>query len=351
MADVVMGKTRSVPTLNDVAAMAGVSTATVSRCLNSPDQVVERTRIRVMAAVESLGYTPNFAARVMAAKRSFTIGAIIPTMDNAIFARGLQAFQDELRQNGYTLLVSSSAYKPEIEKEQIRALVARGADGLLLIGHEREDQIYEYLERHQVPALVAWSYLSDARQPSVGFSNRNAMFDLTQNVIDAGHKRIAMISGMTVGNDRAQRRVKGVRDALLANGIDPDGMKLIETNYGIDSGAYAFRELMSHTPRPTAVLCGNDVLAVGALREARLMGLSVPEQISITGFDDIELAEIASPGLTTVHVPHREMGRRAAQELIAMVEGRSKGASTCINTHVVSRQSLAKPPKDDSPET
>jgi len=107
-----MGKTRSAPTLNDVAKAAGVSTATVSRCLNSPERVIEKTRERVMHAVESLGYTPNFAARVMAAKRSFTIGAIIPTMDNAIFARGLQEFQDQLRESGYTLLVSSSAYDP-----------------------------------------------------------------------------------------------------------------------------------------------------------------------------------------------------------------------------------------------
>lgn len=341
-----MGKTRSAPTLNDVANHAGVSTATVSRCLNTPNQVVEKTRVRVMQAVEELGYTPNFAARVMAAKRSFTIGAIIPTMDNAIFARGLQAFQSELRRSGYTLLVSSSEYKPDIEKEQIRALVARGADGLLLIGHEREDEIYEYLKRHQVPALVAWSYLPDARQPSVGFNNRDAMLELAQNVIDTGHRRIAMISGVTAGNDRAQTRVQGVRDALQANGIDPCKMRVIETTYEIDSGANAFRELMSRDLRPTAIICGNDVLAVGALREARRTGVAVPDEVSVTGFDDIELAEIANPALTTVHVPHREMGRKAAQELIAMVNGTSKGVSTCIKTQVVHRQSLARPQTD-----
>ncbi|MDA5093756.1 LacI family DNA-binding transcriptional regulator [Aliiroseovarius sp. KMU-50] len=341
-----MGNTRSAPTLDDVAKEAGVSTATVSRCLNSPERVVEKTRIRVMKAVEEMGYTPNFAARVMAAKQSFTIGAIIPTMENAIFARGLQAFQDELRERGYTLLVSSSAYKPGIEKEQIRTLVARGVDGLLLIGHEREEQIYEYLERHRVPVLIAWSYSPDVRQTSVGFSNRDAIFELAQNVIDAGHSRIAMISGFTEGNDRAQKRVVGIRDALCANGIDPDSMELVETTYEIDSGANAFVDLMSRPTRPTVVMCGNDVLAAGALRGARKMGISVPEEVSITGFDDIELAEIVSPPLTTVHVPHRKMGHKAAQELIAMVEGSSEGASTCINTHIVSRQSLAKPPKN-----
>ncbi|MCX8954377.1 LacI family DNA-binding transcriptional regulator, partial [Ruegeria sp. NA] len=178
-----MSKHRSAPTLDDVAKAAGVSTATVSRCLNNPQQVVEATRKRVLSTVEELGYTPNFAARVMAAKRSFTIGAIIPTMENAIFARGLQAFQEEIHQRGYTLLVSSSAYEPEAEKDQIRTLVARGADGLLLIGHDRDADIYDYLDRRKVPALVAWSFLPDKPVPSVGFDNRKAMKALADQII------------------------------------------------------------------------------------------------------------------------------------------------------------------------
>ncbi|OED48305.1 LacI family transcriptional regulator [Rhodobacteraceae bacterium (ex Bugula neritina AB1)] len=344
-----MGKTRSAPTLNDVAKAAGVSTATVSRCLNAPERVIEATRQRVMQAVESLGYTPNYAAQVMAARRSFTIGAIIPTMDNAIFARGLQEFQNQLRESGYTLLVSSSAYDPEMEREQIRTLVARGADGLLLIGHARNPEIYQYLERHQVPSMVAWSYDPTATRPSVGFSNTEAMGELAQKVISAGHRRIAMISGRTLGNDRAQSRVDGVRRAMGENGLDANALTLIETDYEIEKGAEAFEQLMTLTPRPTVVMCGNDVLAAGALREAGRLGINVPEQVSVTGFDDIELAEIVSPALTTVHVPHREMGRKAAIELMAMVEGSSEGRSVCIKTRLVNRCSLAGPPRQQLP--
>ena len=122
---------QAIPTLEDVAAQSGVSTATVSRCLNSPGQVSKSTRERVMQAVSDLGYAPNFGARALAAKRTNTFGAIIPTMENAIFARGLQAFQDELREHGVTLLVASSSYSPDQEEEQIRSLVTRGADALL----------------------------------------------------------------------------------------------------------------------------------------------------------------------------------------------------------------------------
>lgn len=337
-----MSKLRSAPTLSDVARKAGVSTATVSRCLNDPQRVVEATRERVLSAVEALGYTPNFAARVMAAKRSFTIGAIIPTMENAIFARGLQAFQEEIHTRGYTLLVSSSAYKPEVEKEQIRNLVARGADGLLLIGHDRDPDIYDYLERQKVPALVAWSFIPGMDTPSIGFDNRRAMRALAAEVIGLGHRNIATISGFCAGNDRARLRIEGIRDAFREAGLAPESLSIIETSYEIESGATAFRQLVAAENRPTAVLCGNDVLATGALRQAQDMGLRVPDDISITGFDDIELARIVQPALTTVHVPHREMGRKAAISLIDLIEDSAPALSVELKTEIVTRGSLGR---------
>lgn len=335
-----MSKLKPAPTLDDVARKAGVSTATVSRCINTPDRVVEATRKRVQSAIEALGYTPNFAARVMAAKRTFTIGAIIPTMENAIFARGLQAFQEELHQHGYTLLVSSSAYKPATEEEQIRTLVARGADGLLLIGHDRAPRIYEFLEHREIPALVAWSFSPNGRLPSIGFDNQAAMYELARRVIDLGHRRLAVISGITHGNDRARLRLDGVRDAIRQHGLDPQVLQVIETPYEIENGAEAFARLMSQDSPPTAVMCGNDVLAAGALLRAQDMGLKVPQDVSITGFDDIELARILRPSLTTVHVPHRGMGGKAAKALIEMVEKRTPAAGEHLYTHIVERQSL-----------
>ncbi|MEP2782872.1 MAG: LacI family DNA-binding transcriptional regulator [Pseudoruegeria sp.] len=335
---------RTNPTLEDVAKTAGVSTATVSRCLNSPDRVMEKTRLRVMNAVEELGYTPNFGARVMAAQRTFTIGAIIPTMENAIFARGLQAFQEELLRRGYTLLVSSSAYREEVEKEQIKALVARGADGLLLIGYDREASVYKYLQTQNVPVLIAWVFAPDRAQPSIGFDNRKSMEKLTKQVLDRGHTNVAVISGIRKGNDRAEHRVQGILDALRKFGYSEEDLSVIETGYGIENGANVFERFMSAPTPPTAVMCGNDVLAAGALKRAREMGIRVPEDVSITGFDDIELARIVSPALTTVHVPHREMGRKAARELVDMVEGKSAGVSEELKSTVQLRGSLGDRP-------
>lgn len=337
-----MTERTGVPTLDDVARAARVSTATVSRCLNTPERVSEKTRDTVMQAVETLGYTPHFGARVLASKRSYTIGAIIPTMANAIFATGLQAFQEELHAQGYTLLVSSTGYNPAAEAEQIRALVGRGADGLMLIGYDRKPEVYAYLARQTVPTLLTWAFRAESPLPCVGFDNRAAMRSLAEVVLDKGHSRIAMISGVIEGNDRAAERVEGVQDALRARGLNP-GIPVVSASYDIESGARAFAELMARTPRPTAVMCGNDVLAAGAVQQAEDMGLRVPGDVSVTGFDDIELARIVRPHLTTVHVPHRKMGQQAARELIALIEGRSTGTPIEVQTTLELRGSLAAP--------
>lgn len=332
------------PTLDDVARKAGVSTATVSRCLNTPDRVVEGTRTRVMAAVEALGYTPNFGARVMAARRTFTIGAIIPTMENAIFARGLQAFQEGLHAQGYTLLVASSAYDPQVEQEQIRALVARGADGLLLIGQDRSAEVYAYLERQKIPTLLAWTHAPGAPHPTVGFDNRAAMQALAAHVLDQGHRQIGMISAPVHGNDRARERVDGVQAALMDHGLGGDALTVVEVPYDVDQGAQAFARLMAQTPRPTVVMCANDVQAAGASRQARQMGLRVPQDVSVTGFDDMEIARLVHPALTTVAVPHAAMGRRAAETLVAMLDGSDHTRHTPLETEIKLRASLGPLP-------
>ncbi|NNF23495.1 MAG: LacI family DNA-binding transcriptional regulator [Rhodobacteraceae bacterium] len=331
------------PTLEDVARAAQVSTATVSRCLNSPERVVEATRLRVLAAVDRLGYSPNFGARALAARRTDTIGAIIPTMENSIFARGIQAFQEELRAHKLTLLIASSSYRPDQEADQIRTLTARGAAGFLLIGHDRNSEIYSFLKRQGVPVLVAWVYDPNNPQPSIGFDNRSSMRALAARVIELGHRDIAMISAGQAFNDRARDRVSGVRDAMELSGLEPQSLRLMETTYGIESGADAFSALMAAETRPTVVMCGNDVLAAGALKRARQMKLRVPEDISITGFDDIELARLLEPALTTVHVPHREMGRQAARMLVDMVEGGAPQASIELQTTLQMRDTLGPP--------
>ena len=336
-------KNRFAPTLHDVARRAGVSTATVSRVLNEPALVTESTRELVLGIVEELGYTPHFGGRALASNRSNTIGAVIPTMDNAIFARGLQAFQETLADAGVTLLVASSSYDDKREFEQIRALVSRGIDGLLLIGSARPEETYEFLNRRRMPYVLTWNYRPDRNVCYVGFDNRAAAQSMARAVIERGHRRIAMIAGITASNDRASDRVDGVRDALDEAGLSGRELPVVEAVYSLSGGRRACAALLEREPRPTALICGNDVLAVGAITLAKSRNLRVPDDISITGFDDIELAEAVEPGLTTVHVPHRRMGEAAARALLAVLEGEANGQGLELETRLVVRQSLAPP--------
>ena len=336
-----MTSQHAVPTLEDVAKVAGVSPATVSRSLNSPSLVSKDTLKRVKSAVETLGYTPHFGARFMSAKRTMTIGAIIPTMENAIFAKGIQAFQERLHALGYTLLISSNSYDPEIEAEQIRALASRGADGILLIGYWREKKVYEFLQQRNIPFLLAWAFAANNALPAIGFDNRASMYQLCDQVLTMGHRNIAVISGTTEGNDRATNRLKGITERLAVAGINLENVPIIETPYDIDNGANAFEKLMTGPKRPSVVMCGNDVLAVGALQRAQEMGIAVPAEVSITGFDGIELARVVTPRLTTVCVPHSEMGRRAADELVRMVESGEAGRSYELSSEIKVEKSIS----------
>jgi len=335
------------PTLDDVARAAGVSTATVSRCLNAPDRVIAPTRERVMKAVEALGYTPDFGGRALASRRTNTVGAIIPTMDNAIFARGLQSFQEALSRFGKTLLVASSGYSPAREREQMEVMAGRGVDGMLLIGSARPDSSVDFLRRRGIPFLGAWN-LGGEDGYFVGFDNHAAAAELTQKVLAQGHRRLAMIAGISQMNDRAADRMEGVRATAERAGIARAQLPVIEAAYTFDDGARAFGELMALSPRPTAVLCGNDVLAVGAMQKARELDLRVPEDVSITGFDDIDLASVVAPKLTTIRVPHRRMGQAAAEMLIKLINKQPVERQIEIPTAIVERDTLGPPPVDHS---
>jgi LacI family transcriptional regulator len=312
--------------------------------LNFPDKVSPATREKVQTAITTLGYSPNFGARVMAARRTNTIGAIIPTMENAIFARGLQAFQEELRLHGFTMLVASTSYEPALEEEQIRTLIARGADALLLIGHARSAEINKFIDAQSIPTLVTWAFDQTTNRPSVGFDNQTAMQSMAKKVLDQGHTRLALISAPTAHNDRAYDRLQGIKAAMGQANLDPADLQVTEIPYSIENGATAFAQLMQRNPRPTAVFCGNDVLAVGALRQAHEMNIVVPAEISIVGFDNIELAQITYPPLTTVHVPHRDMGRKAAQTLVAMLQNGGDVAALALETSIVLRGTLGPAP-------
>lgn len=329
------------PTINDVALHAGVSTATVSRFLNAPQKVSGQAASKIEAAVLELGYTPNYGARVLASKRTNTVGAVIPTMDNAIFARGLQALQEALAQQGRVLLVASSNYDETQELEQIKALVNQGVECLVLIGTHRSQEAYDYLEKRNISVIISWAYEPNFTYPCVGFDNKAAAQALTKLVLSKGHDDIAMIAGRSANNDRARHRIAGVKQALSDAGKSLADQWLIEADYLVSDAAKAFQTLVERAGVPKAVICGNDVLAVGVLQAAMSMGLEVPKDLSVVGFDDIDLAEVVTPALTTVHVPHRRMGAQIAEVAHRLMNGETDIRIEPLETSVIERRSLS----------
>ena len=330
---------KSRPTLQDVAIAATVSTATVSRVLNDPDKVAKAARDRVELAIAALGYTPNFGARALATNQTNTVGAIIPTLANAMFSSGIQAFQEVLSEAGVTLLIATSSYGPHNELRQVKSLVSQGASGLLLIGSERLPETRAFLAARRTPHVISWCYDNDPTQNFVGFDNFAAAKDATQKVLAQGHKRIGVIAGDCTTNDRARARRDGVIAAAGAQVV-----QVIETNYRIEAGRQACAALLANPLPPTALICGNDVLAAGAMIAARDAGVVVPSQLSIIGFDDIGLASVVSPPMTTVRVPQIEMGRAAASFLLDLVAGKPDPENVQLDTQFIARGTLGPAP-------
>jgi LacI family transcriptional regulator len=335
-------------TLLDVARRASCSTASVSRVLNDPERVTPDIRARVDDAMRELGYMPNSAARALRSLRSRIMGIVIPTLNHAIYAGLVEALQQRLADQGYSLLVATSEYNLIQEEHQARLLIERGVEGLVLIGDVHRADLYRLLER--TPYVNTYVYREDTGHPCVGFDNRRATFELTEFLIGLGHRNFGVISAVTAGNDRASDRVAGVRAALEAHGLSLPPEAVYERPYSILSGREGVRYLRSLSPAPTAIVCGNDVMAMGALVECRATGLSVPDQISIVGFDNLEFAAHLDPPLTTLEVPAAAMGERAAEFLLRRANGESALPSIHLEPKLIVRRTTGRAPaRDPSP--
>ena len=330
-------------TLSDVASAAKVSIATVSRALTAPNKLRPDTLARINETIETLGYVANGSARALASRRSLTVGALIPAIDNPSFANTVQALQKTLGAAGYMLLLTCHDFSPAAERRLARTLIERGVDGLVLLGTEHEPELFALLERHHIPYVLMWALATDTRHPCVGFDNQNAAISLTEHLLELGHVEFAMISGVTATNERARERAAGVRAALQRRGIELPPEHYAEKPYTLQNGRDGLIEVLRHAPRPTAVICGNDVLAIGAIAECAAIGLHVPDEISITGFDDMEIASMLQPGLTTMHFPTGEMGELAARQLLQAIAGGTLPPRRELPVRLVVRGTTAPP--------
>ena len=253
--------------LIDVARLAGVCNATVSRALAREPTVSATTLKRVEDAARQLGYVPHGAASALRAQCTRTIGAVLPTLDNLIYAKATHALQKALDERGYLLLLACHEFDLKNEVKVARSLIERGVDGVVLIGAEHAEELFVLLADMEMPYVLTWALDASGRHSCVGFDNRTAAMRVANYLVDIGHRDFAMIPGVIAGNDRARERLAGVQEALALRGIALLPQHVIESPYTLAAARAAMHALMASAHPPTAVICGNDVLAMGAVLE------------------------------------------------------------------------------------
>ena len=297
-----------------VAKAAKVSPSTVSRTFNHPDLVNPATRKKINRAIQRLGYIRNRAAQTMHGKRSGTIGLVVPTINHAIFAEVIQAFSDSIDKAGFTLLLASHGYDLDREYAMVRKLLEHRVDGVALVGLEHSDSTARLIEQQKIPALAIWNYSENSALPCVGADNRLAGRLATKHLLTLGHREIGLIFPRTTGNDRAQHRLTAVREVLNEVGISVPSEHESEAPYSVSQAKHAAIPLLTDRSRPTALLCGNDVIAQGALFAAQSLGLKVPNDLSIIGIGDFKGSADVEPGLTTIRIPAETIGTLAGEK-------------------------------------
>lgn len=336
-------KVRARASAKDVARVAHVSTATVSRALNSPDDVEPRTRARVEAAIEKLNYVPHGAARALRSQRSHMIGAVVPSFDYALYARTTSALQSVLDDKGYALVLAAHHYDLRTEVRVTEQLIRHGVDAFVFVGLDHDPELFALLNRYGRPYVLTWGVDSSGLHPSIGFDNRAATYALTRHLIGLGHRRFGLISAPTAGNDRSRERGAGVRAALAAAGLALDDECVQYGPIALTSGATAMGRLLTLRNRPTAVIATNDVFAVGAMMRCREAGIAIPQALSITGVDNTDLGATQTPGLTSIRTPIVEIGRAAALQLIARLNNESVTLHQALPFALVERGSTGAP--------
>jgi LacI family transcriptional regulator len=326
-------------TIKDVARQAGVGIATVSRTLHGSAQVSPKTAARVLQVVEELGYRPNSSAQSLASGRSHMLGLVVSDITNPFFPELVKGFEDVALLNGYDVLVASTNYDPTRTALCVRRLIERKIDGVAIMTSEVDPSLKDTFARRKVPLVFL-----DVGSVGKGVSNVKVDYgtgisQAVEHLSQLGHRRIAFISGPDRLASARERRDMFIARLTLPRMDPPREILLEEGNHRVDGGLDAMRRLLRRTPPPTAVIASNDLTAIGAMRALRQAGLRVPEDMSLVGFDDIQMAEFTEPPLTTVRLLRTEVARLACAALMQLIGSPGTGAEFHMSTALIVRSS------------
>ncbi|PMN08408.1 DNA-binding transcriptional regulator CytR [Vibrio splendidus] len=330
-------------TMKDVAQLAGVSTATVSRALMNPEKVSVSTRKRVETAVLEAGYSPNTLARNLRRNESKTIITIVPDICDPYFAEIIRGIEDAAVENDYLVLLGDSGQQKKRESSFVNLVFTKQADGMLLLGTDHPFDVSKPEQKNLPPMVMACEFAPELELPTVHIDNLTSAFEAVNYLAQLGHKRIAQISGPTTAT-LCKFRQQGYQQALRRAGVSMNPAYSTVGDFTFEAGAQAVRQLLALPEQPTAIFCHNDAMAIGAIQEAKKLGLRIPQDLSIVGFDDIQFAQYCDPPLTTISQPRYEIGRQAMLMMLDLLKGNDvQAGSRLLEAKLVVRGSTAPP--------
>jgi LacI family repressor for deo operon, udp, cdd, tsx, nupC, and nupG len=329
--------------IQDVARLADVSTATVSRALATPERVSPEARARVLDAIAKVGYVPNPAARSLRSQKSRMVLVVLPNIDNIFFSKILRGIEEALFDAGYGMIIGDLDGSPDKELRFADFTAAGQVDGALLLNGHLFGQTRDgrgAAAKTNVPLVALCEAIPGAAIPQIEVDNRAAAGRMTRYLASLGHRRVGYVCG-PANNVLERERFKGYRDGLRAAGLDFAPDLVWPGDYTLEAGARAGAAIAARASRPDAVFCSSDAMAIGMMRALSSAGIRVPEDISVAGFDDIEFAAMVQPALTTIRQPRRELGQTGANVLIDLLQGRPAPERLRLKTELVARASTA----------
>jgi len=330
--------------IQDVAKASGVSVATVSRALAKPEKVTKTTRAKVLRVVAELGYKPNLLARNLRSQESRLIVVLVTNISNPFFSRVIRGIEKVAQELDYSVLLGDTQNDSEVEARYTGLVAAKQADGVIQLSSRLHGLVFDLILKQYPEAAVvnACACLDTAHCPTVGVDDVGAARAMTEYLLSLGHRQIAVVSGSSE-SPHSRDRMFGHRLALRAAGMPFDESLIISGNMDLKSGAEAAGRILTLANKPTAVFCFNDEMAIGAIQRFSEAGWSVPGDISIAGFDDIEFAAYSAPPLTTIAQPANEMGRTAMEMLYRRMKGDLETPTVTLPTELRIRGSTAAP--------
>jgi LacI family transcriptional regulator len=333
------------PDIRTVAALAKVSIATVSRTINNSPAVSERLSKRVWQAIEQLNYFPNTHARSLVSGRSRIFGIIVENITNPFFPELIQSFEEIAVAHGYEILVSSSNGDPAVLTTCVRRMLERKVEGVAVLSFGAEEPVLDQLVHRDIPMVLAEFRLDDPKVSTILLDYSTGIHEAIRHLVDLGHQRIAFLAGPHKLHS-AITRENDYRAAMLKSGLPIENKWVIECDHTLKGGVAGFAQLQALAARPTAILCSNDMTAIGVLRAAYMEGLRVPDDLSVVGLDDIDFAEFTLPPLTTIRLSRAELAHSAFDALLQQAEDGANPAiqrEYLVSTSLVVRGSTAAP--------